>query len=168
MKRIGRAAAIAALVPLSAFAQEVVGTLTMDVEGEKRPFVVIQGAEGANPGSRYSRLAGDVVVTLVAVRGDQAVAPKDAAETVELRFTVDEAGSEVRTGSVMSYSTKDADGMPSTRGGTAEIALDSLEAEEAGVSASGSFVAQLPPDQMSEITEIEGTFDTAMKPREAP
>ena len=167
MKRIICAAAFAALTPLAAWGQEAVGTLTMDVGGEERAFVLIQGAEGPNPGSRYSRLGGDVVLTLVAVKGDQPVAPEDAAEIVELRFTAREAGPEVRSGSVVSYSTKDEAGTPSTRGGTAEVALDSLEAQDAGLSASGSFVAQLPPDHDSEATEVEGTFTTAMKPREA-
>ena len=117
MKRTGLAAAVAALVPLTAFAQESVGTLTLEIEGEQRNFVMIQGADGPNPGSRYSRLGGDVVLTLVAVEGEEPMKPQDADETVELRFTASEQG-EVRSGSVLSYSTLDAEGLPSTRGGT--------------------------------------------------
>ena len=167
MIRASCAAALVALLPIAALAQEAVGTLTLTADGEERPFVVIQGAEGPNPGSRYSRLGGDVVFNLVAVGGDRPIAPEQAAETVELRFTVSEDGPEVRSGSVVSYSTKDAEGTPTTRGGTAEIALNSLETEEDSVTASGTFVVQLPPDHDSAVTEFEGTFDTAMKSREA-
>lgn len=167
MPRAIFAAVFVALLPLTSAAQEAVGTLTIAVGDEERPFVVIQGGDGPNPGSRYSRLGGDVVMNLVAVRGDRPLPPEEAVETVELRFTVAEGGSEVRTGSVLSYSTRDADGAPATRGATVEILLDSLVTENDGVSTSGTFVAQLPPDQTSEVTEVEGTFQTAMKSREA-
>ena len=167
MPRAIFAAMSVALLFFASTAQDAVGTLTVAVAGEERPFVVIQGGDGPNPGSRYSMLGGDVVMNLVAVSGDRPLPPDEASETVELRFTVAEGGPEVRTGSVLSYSTRDADGAPATRGATVEIQLDSLVTESDGVSASGTFVAQLPPDQTSDATEVEGTFRTAMKSREA-
>ena len=163
MKRSLIAAALAALLPATASAQEAVGDLTMTVEGEDRHFVLVQGAEGPNPGSRFSRVGGDVVLTLVAVSGDQAVPPEEAEETVELRFTVAEEGPMVRAGSIVSYSTTDEEGVTSTRGGTAEVNVQELEAGDDAVAAAGSFTSQLAPDAESAGTEVEGTFKTTMK-----
>lgn len=167
MTRIICAAAVAALGPLVAPAQEAVGDLTMTTDGGERHFVLVQDAPGPNPGSRYSRIGGDVVLTLVGVSGDRPVAPEEAAETIEIRFTATEDGAEVRTGSVVSYTTRDQDGTPSAISGTAEITLDQLTAEDDRVEASGAFAAQVPPTEEAADTEIEGTFQTTMRSSDA-
>ena len=167
MERPLIAAALATLLSAPASAQEAVGDLTMTVEGEESRFVVIQGAEGPNPGSRFSRVGGDVVLTLVAVSGDQPIPPEEAAKTVELRFTVAaEEGPEVRAGSIVSYTTTDEEGRMSTRGGTAEIDVQEMQADDDAVAAVGSFRSELPPDERSAGTEVEGTFETKMKSRD--
>jgi hypothetical protein len=107
-------------------------------------------------------------MTIVGVPGDIPQAPEEADETVELRLTIDGTGPEARAGAVLSYSTRDAEGKPSTRGGTVVVAIDSLETGEDGITASGTFAAELPPDHESSGSEVEGTFTTAMKSRDAP
>jgi hypothetical protein len=155
------------LTAQAAAALEPAGSLTLTIDGEERPFVLVQDAEGANPGSRYSRIGQDVVITIVGVLGDEPREPRDAEAIVEIRFTIDETGPEVRTGSVLSYSTSDGEGNPNTRGGTVEIALEGLDAKEDEVVASGAFTANLPPDHETSGVEVEGTFRTAMKSRDA-
>lgn len=167
MIHFARAALLVVLAAQAVAAQEQAGSLILTVDGEQLPFVLVQGAEGANPGSRYSRLGDDVVITMVGVLGDEARDPADAEAIVELRFTIDTTGPEVRTGSVLSYSTRDQEGLRSTRGGTAEVALETLDAQPTSVTASGTFTAELPPDPESSGAEVEGTFTTAMKSREA-
>jgi hypothetical protein len=167
MIRLACAAIPLVLAAQAAAALEPAGSLTLTIDGQERPFVLVQGADGANPGSRYSRLGQDVVMTIVGVLGDEAREPEDAEAVVEIRFTVDQTGPEVRTGSVLSYSTSDAEGKPTTRGGTVEIAIEELDAKEDGVVASGAFTASLPPDHESPAAEVEGTFRTAMKSRDA-
>lgn len=168
MNKVAYAAVIAMLSAPALPAQDAAGRLTMTIDGEEQPFVLIQRAEGPNPGSRYSRLGEDVVMTIVGVRGNEPLEPADAEATVELRFTVDATGPEVRAGSVISYSTQDEEGNPVTRGGTVEVAIDSLDDGEDEISASGTFAARLPPDQTSKGGDVEGTFQTAMKRREGP
>lgn len=167
MKRIVPVAALAILSAAAAVAQEAIGTLTLTIDGEERPFVLVQGSEGPNPGSRYSEIGQDVVMTLVGVSGEEPQPPEDAAATIELRFTVDGSGPEVRSGSVVSYTTTTEEGMLSTRGGTAEVEIDELAAEEDSVTATGRFEANLPPDEISAGTEVAGTFRSTMMSRDA-
>lgn len=167
MIRLIRAALLATLAALGASAQESVGDLILKIGEEEHRFVLIQGSDGPNPGSRYSLLAGDVVMTIVGVLGETARRPEDAEATVELRFTVDGSGPEVRTGSVISYSTRGRDEMRDARSGTVEIALESLDAGEDALTASGTFTAALPADPETSGTEVEGTFHTAIKSRDA-
>jgi hypothetical protein len=166
MKRVLRIATVCVLSTHSALAEELAGTMTLTIDGEARPFVLVQGTEGANPGSRYSRLGEDLIMTIVGVLGRELQAPDEAAAVIELRFTIDSTAPEVRSGSVLSYSTRDNEGKPSTRGGTAEISLDALNSHEQGVDASGSFTAELPPDQESPGGQIEGRFHTKMAARD--
>ena len=165
MKRLATAALFAAALPLAGGAQESVGSMTVTLGGEEREFVLVQGIEGPTPGSRYSTIGGDVVLTLVAVPGTTPMAPKDTQESLEIRFTAAE-GAEVRAGSVLSYSQRDETGVSRTRGTTAGVTLDRLELGEDGIAASGTFSAELPPDQTSDAATIEGTFQTQMQPRE--
>lgn len=165
MRTLAAAAVLVVLVP-QARAQEAAGSLTLTIDGEEHAFVLVQGAEGSNPGSRYSRLGDDVVLTIVGVQGEAPRDPAEADTTVELRFTVDATGPEVRSGSVISYSTTDAEGMPDTRGGTAEVTVGSLTADEDGVAAEGSFTADLPGVEDAAGAEMQGRFQTTLAPRE--
>lgn len=166
MIRVILAAAIGMLFAQAPLAQEAAGSLTLIIDGRERPFALVQGADGANPGSRYSQLGEDLVMTVVGVLGADPHAPGDAEETIELKFTIDGSASEVRPGSVISHSTRDDEGRPTTRSGTAELAIDTLEAGDQGVVASGTFTADLPPDHESAGTQIAGDFRTEMRPRE--
>ena len=139
--------------------QDVVGTLTANVDAEEMTFVIVAPGEG--PASGFERREGIVDVRLLA-QPDRT--PVENTPTLELRFLVTGMGptAEVADARVR-YTGRDGETL-STLGGASEVSLTAFGLEEDEVTVAGNFSSQLHDEAggMAELA-IEGDFQASIR-----
>lgn len=158
--------AAAALAPLPAAAQEVLGTITAFLGSEERTWFVTQSDEIGQSGWR--REGNDIIVTLVGQTSDTVVDEELGAVTIS--FLVEgAAGTAEATAARIAYQPED--GGPVLMGGeeqNAEVSLTAFGVEGDTVVAAGNFAAGLVPEGGAigtpAATTIEGDFQASVMP----